>query len=93
MQENKVASANNVPSFLIECLVWNSPNESFNHDSYSEDVRQVLDHIFDNTLDENKCSEWGEVNELKYLFRTSQPWTCIQAHNFSSSAWDHIGFE
>jgi len=40
-----------------------------------------------------KCSEWGEINELKYLFRTGQPWTLLQAHSFASAAWDFLGFE
>lgn len=93
MQEKKIVAANNVASFLIESLVWNVPNASFNHSNYSDDVRDVLAHIFNNTISDEKCSEWGEVNELKYLLRGGQPWSRIQAHNFISAAWDYIGFE
>jgi hypothetical protein len=39
------------------------------------------------------CTEWGEINELKYLFRISQPWTMEQAHAFVSAAWDYLGFK
>jgi len=92
MQEDVVA-ANNIPSFLIECLVWNAPNEGFNHDLYTADVQYVLANTFNKTLDEIQCKEWGEVNELKYLFRSGQPWTREQAHRFLSAAWDYIGFE
>lgn len=93
MQDEKIAAANNIASFLIESLVWNAPNSSFNHTSYSDDVRDVLAHTFNNTLSDEKCSEWGEVNELKYLFRRGQPWSRLQAHNFLSATWDYIGFE
>jgi len=41
----------------------------------------------------DKCSEWGEVSELKYLFRSPQKWTREQAHKFIDAAWDYIGFE
>lgn len=82
-----------IPSYLIECLVWNVPNEGFNHDTYTADVRYVLAHLFNNTKNYDDCKEWGEVNELKYLFRTSQPWTREQAHAFISAAWDYVGFK
>jgi hypothetical protein len=93
MQGNKIVAANNVASFLIECLVWNTPVEYLNRDTHTKRVRAVLMHVFNNTLKQELCSEWGEVNELKYLFRTAQPWTREQAHAFVSAVWDYIGFE
>ena len=93
MQENKITAANDIASFLIECLVWNTPNKGFGHLNLTDDVRYVLAHTFNETLTDEKCNEWGEVNEIKYLFRPSQPWSRIQAHNFLSAAWDYIGFE
>jgi len=93
MQDEKIATANDIASFLIESLVWNTPNSSFNHTRYTDDIRNVLAHTFNNTLLDEKCTEWGEVNELKYLFRGNQPWSRLQAHNFLSAAWNYIGFE
>jgi hypothetical protein len=93
MQENNISEAYDIPSFLIECLVWNVPNEGFNHDFYTTDVRNILAHIFNKTLDENQCFEWVEVNELKYLFRNSQPWTRNLSFSFSSVARDFLGFK
>lgn len=93
MSSKGIQSAQKAPSFLIECLVWNTPNEYFNRSSYTADVRAVLAHLFNNTKADDKCNEWGEVSELKYLFRSSQPWTRLDAHNFVSDAWDYIGFE
>jgi hypothetical protein len=93
MDENNILSANFFSSYLIECLVWNTPNNGFGHTNYVDDVRDMLAHTFNNTLNYDRCKEWGEVNELKYLFRTSQPWTLVQTHNFINDAWNYIGFE
>jgi hypothetical protein len=91
MQEEKVGGAKDVASCLIESLVWNVPNEDFGRDTYAADVRNVLAHLFNEMRKDETCSEWGEVSELKYLFRASQPWTREQAHGFVSAAWDYIG--
>lgn len=88
-----ISSAGRTPSFLIECLVWNVPNSIFECQSYWTLTREVLAWIFNNTLGDDKCNNWGEISELKYLFRTSQPWTRQTAHQFVSDAWDYVGFK
>lgn len=93
MADEKIAEALPIPSFLVECLVWNVPDEGFGHDTLKADVRWALAHLFNNTMKLEDYKEWGEVNELKYLFRTVQPWTVQQVHAFLSAAWDYIGFE
>jgi hypothetical protein len=93
MYDEKIAATTPIPSFLIECLVWNVPNETFANATYSAAVRDSLAHLFNNTIKFEDCGEWGEINELKYLFWTGQPWTFRQAHAFISAAWDYIGFE
>jgi len=93
MDDKGIAASANIPGFLIECLVWNVPNNLFNNSTYIATLRSVLAFLFNNTMNDEQCSEWGEVSELKYLFRQSQPWTRQQAHNFISAAWDYVGFE
>jgi hypothetical protein len=88
-----ISSAKNAPSFLVECLVWNAPDENFNHSAYYPMTRSVLAWLFNNTIKDDDCSEWGEVSELKYLFRGSQQWSRASAHSFLSDAWDYVGFE
>jgi hypothetical protein len=92
MQAEKIAEAQNIASFLIECLVWNTPNDRFGNASISEDVKSVLNHTWFSTYAADRSSEWGEVNELKYLFRTSQPWTLKQANDFLWEANKYLGF-
>jgi hypothetical protein len=93
MDEKGVATAKPISSYLIECLVWNVPNSGFGHDRYSDDVRDVIAHTYTETTSDEKCKEWGEVNELKYLFRGVQPWTRDQANKFLYAAWNYIGFQ
>lgn len=93
MGDNSVAAAKGIPGFLIECLIWNVPNDQFGHSTLKGDVRAALAHLFNNTMPSEKCSDWGEVSELKYLFRGPQPWTTQQAHAFIDAAWDYIGLE
>jgi len=93
MQDENIDAAKNVASCLIESMVSNVPNELFGHNTYSSDVREVLAHIFNETLTDEKCSQWVEVSGFKWLFRNTQPWTREQAHKFISAAWDYMGLE
>jgi hypothetical protein len=92
MNEMGIPEAAPIPSYLIECLVWNAPNNCFGHEQYRQDMRAVLAHTFNATMTFETCKEWGEVNELKYLFRESQPWTRARANAFLDAAWHYIGF-
>ena len=87
-----IPAAKPIPSYLIECLVWNVPNLAFLRDEYSETLREILLYLYSNTQTDAACNEWGEINELKYLFRTSQPWTRAAANNFVVVAWTRAGF-
>lgn len=93
MEDDDIDTAKNIPSFLVECLVWNVPDEGFLHSTYAADVRFVLAHTFNATMKDETCSEWGEVNELKSLFPKSQAWTRQQVNNFLNAAWEYAGFE
>ena len=93
MASKGIGSAKHAPSFLIECLVFNAPNSCFNNVLLKPMVREVLASLFNDTLEDKKCNEWGEVSELKYLFRSSQPWTRASAHQFINDAWNYIGYE
>ncbi len=86
-------AAKSIPSYLIECLVWNAPNSVFVSDQYSENLRQILLHLFEHTNEEIKCSDWGEINELKYLFYSGQSWTRLDVNNFVVAAWNSAGFK
>jgi len=93
MQDKNVPNTKDMASFLIECLVWNTPVEAFNKQSYYDMMRHILAHTCNCTRADEECKEWGEVNELKYLFRPNQPWTRLQANQFLNAAWNYIGYK
>jgi hypothetical protein len=78
-------------SFLVECLVYNVPDNLFGHGHYLDDMKGVLGTVYLATAEESKCDEWLEVNRLKYLLRAGQPWTFDQVHQLSLSAWRYMG--
>lgn len=91
MEERGIAAAKPIPGFLVECLVWNTPNTYFAGEYWEDDARSCITHIWSNTQTVEKCNEWGEVSELKYLFRGSPDSKRQQAHAFIDAAWDFIG--
>lgn len=93
MLEAKIAAAAPAIGFLIECMIWNVPNSRFGSPRYADDLRSILAYLYDATSTDEKCRDWGEVSELKYLFRGSQKWTRAQAHAFILAAWQYVGFK
>lgn len=92
MQDENVAAAEPIPSFLLECLVYNVPNEILQRQTYTTAVRESLVHLYTSTQDAQSCAAWKEENERKMLFGNAQPWTCAQVNAFVSEAWSYLGF-
>lgn len=93
MLNENIASADGTSSFLMECLIWNVPDGYLTYSTWSRSMREAMAYLFNNTMTYEKCSDWGEVSELKYLFRGPQAWTWDSAHKFLSECWDYAGFE
>lgn len=93
MDDQKVAAAAPIASYLVECLVWNVPNAQFGHSTYLDELREALRFLYHGTKTADACKDWGEVNELKYLLRGGQPWTREQVNAFILAAWSYVGFK
>lgn len=81
------------PGYFAECLVYNVPNEYFNHTTYLADMRAVLAHLFNSTIRQEDCADFVEVNGLKWLFRSSPRLTWQDAHRLVAAGWDYMGLE
>lgn len=92
MADAKIMAATPVTGFLCECLLWNVPNTAFGHDTIAADLRTALQHLYTPTTTDTACHDWGEVSELKYLFRPQQKWTRQQANEFVSAVWTYVGY-
>jgi hypothetical protein len=83
-----------VPSFLIESVVWNVPNDQFlRNNTWLGHVQEVLTYVYNGTSDDSaeQSDSWMEVNGIKYLFNPAQSWTREQANDFTIEAWRYLG--
>jgi predicted nucleotidyltransferase len=86
-------AAKPIASYLIECLVWNVPNEGFGHTTFKADVRYAIAHLWNETRTDESCKSWREINALKWLFFIGHPWSRAQVNTFLHAAWNYVGFE
>ena len=90
MEDADFSSPKAMPGYLLECLCWNVPDAAFTGSTWDARVRAALVDLWNNTKDDASCNSWCEVDAIKYLFHSSQPWTRAAAHAFISDAWDYV---
>lgn len=67
-----------ISSYLIECLVWNIPEQMFfNSNSYTGLLQQALYYIVSQVN-----LNWVEVSGMYYLFRSEQKWNLQDTKTF-----------
>lgn len=79
-----------VPSFLIECLAFNAPDDRYGEATWGARLRRVLFYIWDDTAKDGYEERWMEVNDIKYLFHVNQKWAVEDARDFSHAAWQYV---
>jgi hypothetical protein len=77
--------------FFLECLVWNVPTSYLGETSWDANLQNALSFLWKNTESASMCADWGEVSELKYLFRGSPDSRRALAHQFLDDAWSCVG--
>lgn len=83
-----------VPSFFVECLVYNCPDEIFARSTWTAVVKGVLAHIYASLEGSEPTvagERWVEVNGAKFLFSTAQKWTRADARDFAYAGWNYLG--
>jgi hypothetical protein len=84
---------NELPSFFIECLAYNCPDDTFAYSTWTECLKAMLVHVWNNLQgDEPASSRWMEVNECTFLFCQNQKWTRSDGRDFAKAAWNYVGF-
>jgi hypothetical protein len=85
------ACARATSSFLIECLVFNCPNELFGNPSIYDDVAAVLRYLSTGLSDVRPGTSllgsppwmwWWEVNQIRPLFASDKTWSAQSAAEF-----------
>jgi hypothetical protein len=81
-----------VPSFLVESLVWNTPNPVFAAGTWTDRVQGVLVNVWDGLASADAEERWLEANAVQMLFGSHQSWTREHARQFAYDAWNYIGY-
>jgi hypothetical protein len=89
MMENGIVGRDSMPSFFLECLVWNAPHSCFQNTSYKGDARAVAAHIWNDMRNLGPAQGYREVSELKWLLREAHR-TPTQAEAFMLAAWNYL---
>lgn len=84
---------NAISSFLIECLIWNLPNEIIVIDCPTERLKQTMICLHNATLDENRCREWKEVSNILPLFDNTRKWNILKTNLFIRQMWHYLEFK
>jgi hypothetical protein len=82
-----------VPSFFVECLVYNCPDEIFLRTTWTATVKGVINHIYhglDGAEPAVASERWLEVSECKYLFSPGQAWDRTDGRAFAKAAWNYL---
>jgi hypothetical protein len=75
-----------VPSFLMESLVYNCPTACFSEETYVNNLLAVLARIH-HGMTNGLWRDWVEVNGIKSLFLDGQTWTPSQCEQLAIVAF------
>lgn len=93
MIDDGIPVSDNITSFLIECLLWNTPNSIFNdYDTWTDRLKESIIYLFDKTKSQETCKDWGEVSELLYLFHSGRKWSVQDTNSYMRLLWNHLEF-
>jgi hypothetical protein len=93
MKDDGISFNGNITSFLLECLVWNVPNQIMNdYDTWTDRLKQSIIYIHEQTKEESTSKEWGEVSELLYLFHSGRKWSRADVNEYMVQLWKYLEF-
>lgn len=94
MIEDGLPVSENIRSFLLECLLWNVPNNIFTSaTTWNETLRSSIISLYNNTKTEEGCKSWGDVSEQFYLFHSGRKWNREDANVFLVQMWNYLEFK
>ncbi len=90
MVDNSLADKDKITSFLIECLVWNIPNETITGSAtWTVTVKNAITYLW-NAINDEVHKEWGEVSERLYLFHSERKWTALETKYFLYDMYNYL---
>ena len=82
-----------MPSFLLECLIWNVSDSQLSQPSVYESAREAIKQIWNDMQNNSSISNYAEVSDLRWLLRGAEATQNIEkAKNFMGVVWNYIGY-
>ena len=92
MVDKGIVNGDKITSFLIECLIWNLPNDIItNSNTWAGTVQKSIAYLW-NKINDNQHKEWGEVSERLYLFHSNRKWTAEETKSFFFFMYNFLQF-
>ena len=88
MEESRIIVTDSMPSYFLECLVWNIANNKF-YGSYTEITKNIISQIWNDMRNPQIANDYAEVCDLLWLFRGGQR-NPKDAENFMLYAWNFL---
>jgi hypothetical protein len=82
-----------VPSFFVECLVYNCPDAIFRRSTWTDIVKNVIAHVWSSLEGDEptgNSDRWLEANDVKFLFHEDQDWIRKDGRDFALAAWSYL---
>lgn len=93
MIDEGVQVSDSISSFLLECLVWNVPENVFNgYNTWTDRLKEAIKYLYNNTITDDQCKAWSEVSEYLYLFCYNRKWTREDVNKFMLQMWQYLKF-
>ena len=94
MEDEGYHSNENVTSFLLECLAFNVPTNTYTkqgNSDWNNLLRDAILYLYNATKDKTtECDEWGEVSELLYLLRGDRKWSRQDVNSYMYQMWNYL---
>lgn len=93
MIEDGLPVPKSINPFLIEGLLWNTPNNTFtNSSTWNDLLKNSIIFLYNNTDQDEKCKVWGEVSEFFYLFHSERKWNRTDVNSFLLQMWKYLEY-
>lgn len=79
------------PGYLLECLVYNVPNDRFGNRRRFDDIQGVFRFLWNGLGSLDTYNAWTEPSQLLMLFRGRSDRIPANARNIIEKAWQRIG--
>ena len=92
MESNRYHRA--VASYFVESLVYNCHDSLFSPSTWTDTIREIVGHIWENTQGDSEPSSarWTEADGITYLFHDAQGWSRKDAHGITYLFHDAQGW-